>query len=118
MSLVDSVQCLPRVHSDHSPMSLHLNLGVRQGIRHWRMEVNWLQEYVKIKYTQAIGHYWMENGASGSSLLQWEASKATLRGVFIMVPASSASWLPWRWRERRWFLLLRLCTCRSLPRVG
>lgn len=40
----NSVHYLPRVISDHSPMSLHLKLGVWQGICHWQMEAYWLQE--------------------------------------------------------------------------
>lgn len=38
---------------------------------------------MKIKCTEAIKHFWAENGDAGSPLLQWEAFKATLRGVFI-----------------------------------
>ena len=84
MDLVRAVSYLPRALSDHSPMLLELNLGPKPGIRHWRMEASWLKEdYVQIKCAEGVKHFWAENGNSGSSLLQWEAFKATLRGVFI-----------------------------------
>lgn len=84
MALVKGVSYLPRALSDHSPMLLELSLGPKPGLRIWRMEASWLQEeYIKIKCTEAIKHFWAENGNSESSLLQWEAFKATLRGVFI-----------------------------------
>lgn len=82
--MVREVTYLPRAHSDNSPMLLDLSLGPKPGICHWRMEASWLQEeYVKIKCNEAIKLFWTENRNAGSDLPQWEAFKATLRGMFI-----------------------------------
>lgn len=64
--MVGETQYLPRVHS---PMLLDITLGQRQGIRHWRMEAIWLEEYVKIACTEAIQMFWKENQGTGSDLL-------------------------------------------------
>lgn len=85
LQMVGETRYLPRVHSDHSPMLLDITLGQRQGIQHWWMEANWLQEeYVKIKCTEAIQLFWKENQDTGSDLIMWEAFKTTLRGVFMV----------------------------------
>lgn len=82
--MVREVSYLPRAHSDHSPILLDITLGPKQGIHHWLMEVSCLQEeYVKFKCNDAIRHFWSEHQSTGMDLLQWEAFKATLRGVFI-----------------------------------
>lgn len=84
LELVREIVYFPRALSDHSPITLDLNLGAKPGIHHWRMQAIWVQEeYVKMKCTQAINLVWVENGATESTHLQWEAFKATLRGLFM-----------------------------------
>lgn len=47
------------------------------------MNVHWLQEeFITIKCKTTIDQYWRENGAETLVANQWEASKATMRGVF------------------------------------
>lgn len=83
LQIISGVRYLPRALSDHSPMGVTLNLNVPIGRRQWRLKTQWLQEeYMTLGCKTAINHYWRENGAETSIHNQWEAFKATMRGVF------------------------------------
>lgn len=83
LPIISGVRYLPRALSDHSPMEVILDFNVPIGRRQWRMKTQWLQEeYVTLKCKSAISHHWRENGTETTIHNQWEAFKATMRGVF------------------------------------
>lgn len=83
LQLISGVRYFPRALSDHSPMEVMLDRNTPRGRRHWHMNVRWLQEeFITLKCRSENDQYWKENGADTPVSNQWEAFKATMRGVF------------------------------------
>ena len=77
----------PITISDHSPVSMKINLGLDKWFKYWRLNVSLLADNrIKQEIRSAISEYFAlkDNGEVSPSVL-WDAGKATIRGKMISI---------------------------------
>uniref|UniRef100_A0A803JZM0 Reverse transcriptase domain-containing protein n=1 Tax=Xenopus tropicalis TaxID=8364 RepID=A0A803JZM0_XENTR len=81
---ITKIQYLPRALSDHSPLSLTLNIIGTPQTNLRRLSPIWLKNNTVLESaTVAVTEYWETNEGSASPQIVWDASKAYIRGQLI-----------------------------------